>query len=93
MDTYKNTQQLYHLVVRTSKNDSMYVYFILESNEGICFYSTLEQSLGQTYRDVEIYCPIEFMQILKNLVANIQKSIKLEILVDKIIIDSQESSQ
>ena len=46
--------QLFNYTIRVPKKDSAFLYFQLEANEGLCFYSTLESSLGQPYRDIEI---------------------------------------
>ncbi len=38
----KEQSELFHFIISTPKNASYFVYFILESLEGLCFYSTLE---------------------------------------------------
>ena len=48
------TDQLLKMIIRVPKHEASFVYFTLESNEGLCFYSTLSNSLGQPYRDIEI---------------------------------------
>ena len=48
------TDELLKIIIRVPKHDASFVYFTLESNEGLCFYSTLSESLGETYRDIEI---------------------------------------
>ncbi len=48
------TQAIWKIIVRTSKEDSAFFYFTLEANENLCFYSTLDASLGETYRDIAI---------------------------------------
>jgi hypothetical protein len=55
-------QALDHMVIRVSKEDSSFIYFIFESNEGMCFYSTLKSSLQKEYRDVSIYFTPEFRE-------------------------------
>jgi hypothetical protein len=86
--THQQTQELFRIVVRTSKKDSMFLYFVLESNEGTAFYSTLEESLGTTYRDIEITCSIEFKSNLIKLLEHIKNEITYEVLLEEIIIDS-----
>ncbi len=49
-------------VIRVKKEDSAYVYFILESYEGITSYSTLEFKTGDLYRDLELRIPPDFEQ-------------------------------
>lgn len=46
--------------IRVRKEDSAYVYFILESYEGITSYSTLEFKPGDAYRDLELRVPPDF---------------------------------
>ena len=48
------TDKLLKMIIRLDKKDASFVYFTLESNEGLCFYSTLSESLKQPYRDIEI---------------------------------------
>ena len=40
--------------IRVKKEDSAFVYFILESHEGATSYSTLEHREGDTHRDLEL---------------------------------------
>jgi hypothetical protein len=47
-------------VIRVKKEDSAYVYFILESYEGITSYSTLDFKTGDLYRDLELRIPPDF---------------------------------
>ena len=58
-------------VIRVRTQDSAYVYFILESYEGITSYSTLDSKPGDAYRDLELRTPPDFQtevdEVLKNL--------------------------
>ncbi|MCB9062733.1 MAG: hypothetical protein H6622_14510 [Halobacteriovoraceae bacterium] len=54
------SNNIFKFTIRVPKSQSAFTYFQLESNEGLCFYSTLEESLGKLYRDIEICGPIEF---------------------------------
>ena len=67
-------------VLKTSKKDSAFLYFVLESNEGLCFYSTLDESLGQSYRLIKINYTPDFQEQIHNLISHCQKSIDIEIL-------------
>ena len=49
-------------VIRVRKEDSAFVYFILESHEGITSYSTLEFKPGDAYRDLELRIPPDFLE-------------------------------
>lgn len=46
--------------IRVKKEDSAFVYFILESYEGITSYSTLDHQPGAPYRDMELGIPVDF---------------------------------
>lgn len=82
--SYIQTKLLHHLVVRVAKNNSVFVYFTLESNEGLCFYSTLDDSLSTLYRDIDLTVTPEFYENLKQLLASLQKLFPLEIIVDEV---------
>lgn len=44
--------------IRVRKEDSAYVYFILESYEGVTSYTTLASTTGDAHRDLELrYTP------------------------------------
>lgn len=47
--------------IRVKKEDSAFVYFILESHEGITSYSTLDFKTGDPYRDLELRIPPDFV--------------------------------
>ncbi len=47
-------------VIRVRKEDSAFVYFILESYEGITSYSTLPFKPGEAHRDLELMVPPDF---------------------------------
>ena len=46
--------------IRTKAEDSALVYFVLESHEGICGYSTLPFRPGDAYRDMVLRIPPGF---------------------------------
>lgn len=57
--------------IRVKKEDSAFVYFILESYEGIASYSTLGFAKGDLHRDLELRIPPDFLgetrRVLKSL--------------------------
>jgi hypothetical protein len=72
---------LYHVSLRVPKNESSFVYFILESNEGICFYSTLKESLGTSYRDIAVSCHESTKDLVIDQLARLKESLShMEIL-------------
>ena len=48
-------------IIRVRKEDSAFVYFILESYEGITSYSTLDSRPGELHRDIELSIPPDFL--------------------------------
>lgn len=53
--------------IRVRKQDSAFVYFILESYEGITSYSTLDFQPGDAYRDLELRIPPDFVPEVEEL--------------------------
>lgn len=49
-----------HRTIRVRKEDSAFVYFLLESYEGITAYSTLDSKPGDSYRDLLLLIPPDF---------------------------------
>jgi len=85
--TYQKTKQLYYCRLRVSKDDAYFVYFTFESNEGLCFYSTVDESLKGQYRDIDVKASIEMEGPLKKLLERLQTEFRLDILEEKVIID------
>lgn len=86
--TYQQTKELYYLKIRVPKDDAFFVYFTFESNEGLCFYSTLDESLKAQYRDIEVHAPIEWKGALQELIQRLQEEIRLDVLSEEVIQDS-----
>lgn len=86
--TYQSTNQLFYCVLRVSKDDAFFVYFTFEANEGMCFYSTIDESLKGQYRDIEVRCPIEWKFPLLDLIEKLKTEIRVDILNQEIIQDS-----
>lgn len=53
--------------IRVKKEDSAFVYFILESYEGVASYSTLDFKPGDAYRDLELRIPPDFVPEVKEI--------------------------
>jgi hypothetical protein len=53
--------------IRVKKEDSAFVYAILESYEGIAAYSTLDFKLGDPHRDLELLIPPDFVGEVESL--------------------------
>lgn len=86
--TYQQSKQLYYTRLRIPKDEAYFVYFTFESNEGLCYYSTVDESLKGQYRDLDVKCPIEGKSVLKALIERLQSEIRLDVLTEEIIQDS-----
>ena len=85
--TYQESKLLYYTRLRVSKDDAFFIYFTFESNEGLCFYSTVDESLKGAYRDIDVKCAIESKDNLKRLIARLQTELRLDVLVEEEIKD------
>ena len=79
-ETSKPKIATFQIKIRVSKEDSAMVYFTLEANEGLCFYSTLDSTPGQEFRVLEIQGAIEFETELKRILGTLQKSFLIQYL-------------
>jgi hypothetical protein len=85
----KHSGQLFHYIIRLSKEDSAFFYFQLESNDGLCFYSTLEHPHHAQYRDIELKGDVLFKKEALHLINECKKKFPIEVLVDEIILDKK----
>ena len=74
--------KFYQVIIRLPKEDSVFLYFTLEANEGICFYSTLAYEKGTTHRDIEMMGSPELYISLKNILESLKDKISFEIIKD-----------
>lgn len=58
--------------IRVRKEDSAFVYFILESHEGIVSYSTLDFRKGDPHRDLELRIPPDFVQEVEGVLKRLE---------------------
>ena len=49
------TEKLLQIIIEVDKKDSSFIYFTLEANEGLCFYSTLPHKEGDQTRKIDIH--------------------------------------
>jgi len=82
-----SSNKLIHLVIRTAKADSAFVYFQFEANEGLCFFSTVESSLKTSYRDIEIFSPLSLEKEFRHMISYLGEELPLQILKDEVISD------
>lgn len=87
MQTYQQTKELFYCELRVPKDEAYFVYFTFEANEGMCFYSTMDESLKGQYRDIVVRCPIEWKEHLLALIAKLQSEVRVDIIKEEIISD------
>ena len=88
MDTFKETKKIYNVILRISKRNSSFLYFTLEANENIAFYSTVVQTQPCDYRDIDIKCTIDLKDNLTKILEHFSKENPYEVLSEQILIDS-----
>ena len=79
--------KLKHLIIRVPKSEASFVYFQFESNDGLCFYSTLESSLKEPFRDIDIKTHETLSEELMRLIVLLQNKFSLEVLKEEWIDD------
>ena len=88
MNTFFKSKKLFRVVIRIAKANSTFTYFILESNENLCFYSTMDASLHEPYRDIVITTAVEFKENIENLLSKLSREFQIITLESDIIEDS-----
>lgn len=88
MGTYSQSKELYYTRLRVAKDDAFFIYFTFESNEGLCFYSTVDDSLKGAYRDIDVRCPIEAKVNLLALLERLRGEMRIDVLTEEVVIDS-----
>jgi len=88
MMTYIEDRKLRNLIVKVAREHSSMFYFLLESNDNIAFYSTLNFEKDSLFREINIFCTPELTQQLDNMVEHFQQRYSLEILKNELIKDS-----
>jgi hypothetical protein len=84
---HNHSCQLFHYIIRLNKEDSAFFYFQLESNDGLCFYSTLPYEAHTQYRDIDLKGDILLHNEVKHLLAQCGEKFKIDFLIDEIIAD------
>ncbi|TNF00823.1 MAG: hypothetical protein EP326_05925 [Deltaproteobacteria bacterium] len=79
--------RLFHMIIRVPKDQSAFTYFTFEANDGLCFYSTLETSLGEPYRDIDVKTHVSLKDELLRLIEFLGNDYPIEILKQEEIKD------
>ena len=88
MNYITENNKVLHLIVRVPKEEAAFTYFQFESNEGLCFYSTLEDSMRESYRDITVTAHIGFKEEVMHIIKRLQSVFSLEVLKEEIKEDS-----
>ncbi len=62
-----------HRTIRLHRKDSVFTYAILESLEGMTSYTTLPDTPGQTYRDLELCIAPGFAEEIDAVIEGLRK--------------------
>lgn len=68
------------MVIRIKKEDSAYVYRVLESYEGLTNFSTVDGEFSTPFRDIQLHMAPDLVAEVKILIKNLSEEIPLEIL-------------
>ncbi len=85
-ESTQKEQDVLELVVRVLKEDSAYFYFMLESNEGLSFYSTLDIHAHCPYRDIDIKLHQSTKTDFLILLEILSKELKLELIYSNFMV-------
>lgn len=81
------TTTLYHLILKVPKEHSAFLYFTLEANEGLGFYSTLQHKVGDLHRLIDIKGPSTFKSEVNRLINKLAESFPIEFILNQEIED------
>ena len=78
-------ERLLKMTFRMSKNDSALFYFLLESRDNLCFYSTLPFEKGQQWRDIVTHCTESLIVPFRSTIEHMNKTIPFETLSEEMV--------
>lgn len=65
------------IIVRTSKEYSVFIYFLMESLEGVTAYTTIMHSAGDLHRDLLLTVPECFLGELLEFIGDCGKEVSI----------------
>lgn len=83
-------ERLNHYIIRVPKDQAAFTYFQLEANEGLAFYSTLDQSLRENYRDIELFSPQSLTKELDNFLEYLKNEVTYSVILNELLEDGEE---
>ncbi len=85
---YLLSKEVLCLTVRVAKADAGHVLHLLEACDNLCFATTLPNDSGVGWRDLLLRAPIDWENELRRWLAEIQKTIPVSLIEDRVLIDS-----
>lgn len=85
------SNRLNHYIIRVPKEEAAFIYFQFEANEGLCFFSTLDATLGEPFRDIEIFSPMSLKDEMTHLLDYLASTISLQIRLHDEIADEEDT--
>lgn len=80
-------RKLRRLIIRTPKDKANFVYYLLESHEGLIFHTTLDIDKHLGYRDIMMTGDLTLADEITHLLSEMKQTSNIEILEDRIISD------
>jgi hypothetical protein len=77
--TKMNVKTVQSIFLTLPKEDSAFVYFTLESHEGLCFYSTTDQDLTAGTRTIHLQFSPEWETQIQHLINHLSLTIPIHI--------------
>ena len=65
------------MFIRSKKEDSAFLYSILEAHEGLAAYTTLKFDSHDPYRDLELLVPAELVSSVKELLDDLKEIVTI----------------
>ncbi len=81
---YLLSKEVLHLSIRVPKNEAGFLLHLLESQDNLCFPTTLPFENGDGWRDLLLRAPIEWEKELRRFLGVIQKKVPILVLEDRI---------
>lgn len=76
--------QIRRLIIRVPKDQAAFTYFQLEANEGLFFYSTLEESLQEPYRDLMLTAHLSLKEEAQHFLDYLKNEVDYLVISDKL---------
>lgn len=76
--------EIRQLTIRVPKDQAAFTYFQLESNEGLFFYSTLQESLKEPYRDLILTCHLSLEKEAQHFLDYLKNEVNYLVISDKV---------